>query len=154
MARFEPPPGDPGPHGPEAAATPTPGVRAVLVALDALIDDRVWPELGPITVGHGGGSALVRLPHRLEPDLDLEVEIGDRRIRVRYPPEEISFTNPDEAVRFVAMLGDGRVELEIRRSAWATMSSFRDGLPVPFRRSRMPWPTLRPRIERRRFGFG
>jgi hypothetical protein len=34
------------------------------------------------------------------------------------------------------------------------MTSYRDGLAVPFRRTRMPWPTLRPRTERRRFGFG
>ena len=111
---------------------PTPRVRAVLVALDALVSERAWPELGPVTVGHGHGTALVRLEHRDDPGLAVEVEIGDHRVVVRYPPESIPFTDPDEALRFVAMLGDGRVDLEIRRGAWTTMESRRDGLALPF----------------------
>ena len=35
-----------------------------------------------------------------------------------------------------------------------TMESYRDGLAQPFRRTRMPWPALPPRAERRSFGFG
>ena len=47
---------------------------------------------------------------------------------VAYLPERISFTDPDEALRFVEMLCDGRVELEIVRGLlWTTMRSYRDG---------------------------
>ena len=53
------------------------------------------------------------------------------------------------------MLFDGRVELEIAHGLlWTTMRSYRDGQTIPFRRTRMPWPTLRPRTERRPVGFG
>ena len=53
------------------------------------------------------------------------------------------------------MLCDGRVELEIAHGLlWTTMRSYRDGQTIPFRRTRMPWPTLRPRTERRAVGFG
>ncbi len=49
----------------------------------------------------------------------------------------------------------GRVELEITRGPlWTTMRSFRDGQEIPFRRTRMPWPSLRPHTERRAVGFG
>ena len=34
------------------------------------------------------------------------------------------------------------------------MRSYRDGQTMPFRRTRMPWPSLRPRTERRPVGFG
>jgi len=146
VARSEPPPvGD--------SAGMSAGVRAVLMALDELVAERAWPDLGPVSVGHGSGAALVRLEHRREPGRTIEVEAGERRTVVRYPPEEIGFTSPEEALRFVAMLGDGRVELEVRRAAWTTMCSYRDGLTLPFRRTRMPWPTLRARTERLRFGF-
>jgi len=131
----------------------TAGVRAVLVALDDLVAERNWPDLGPVTVGHGSGNALVRLEHRRDPERTVEVEVGEHRTVVRYPPEEVGFTSPDEALRFVTMLGDGRVELEVHRAVWTTMYSYRDGLALPFRRTRMPWPTLRARTERRRFGF-
>ena len=47
---------------------------------------------------------------------------------VRYAPDEISFTSRDEALRFVEMIGDGRVELVIKHNlAWTTMESYRDG---------------------------
>jgi hypothetical protein len=53
------------------------------------------------------------------------------------------------------MIADDRVELEVQRSLlWTTMRSYRDGQPIPFRRTRMPWPKLPPRTERRRVGFG
>lgn len=146
VARSEPP--TDGDHPGVTAA-----VRAVLIALEELLAERAWPDLGPVAVGHGPETALVRLEHVREPGRTIEVEVGEHRTVVRYPPEEIGFTSTEEALRFVAMLGDGRVELEVRRSAWTTMCSYRDGLALPFRRTRMPWPTLRARTERLRFGF-
>ena len=107
-----------------------------------------------MTVTSAATSALVRLPHAHDNARDLELEVDDRTVVVRYAPDEISFTSRDEALRFVEMIGDGRVELVIKHNlAWTTMESYRDGLAQPFRRVRMPWPTLRPRIERIPFGF-
>ena len=85
---------------------------------------------------------------------DVELEIDDRIVLVRYRPEEIKFTSRDEALQFIEMIADGRVELEVQRSfLWTTMRSYRDGQPIPFRRTRMPWPTLHPRTERRRIAL-
>jgi len=60
-----------------------------------------------------------------------------------------------DALRFIEMLCDGRVELEITHGLlWTTMRSYRDAQTIPFRRTRMPWPSLRPHTERRAVGFG
>ena len=108
-----------------------------------------------MTIATSETAALVRLPHVSDPDRDIEIEIDDHRVVVAYQPERVSFTSPDEALRFVEMLCDGRVELEISRGPlWTTMRSYRDGQTIPFRRTRMPWPTLRPRTVRRPVGFG
>jgi hypothetical protein len=133
----------------------TPRVREFLVRLDDLVDAHAWPALDrdAMVATPGDTAALVPMRHRLDSALDIEVEIDDHRVSDRYAPEEITFTSRDEALRFIEMLGDGRVELEIERWIWTTMRSYRDGLTVPFRRTRMPWPALRFRTERRRFGF-
>jgi len=117
------------------------------------------PPLGldrdAMTVTTGDGIALARLPHVSDHERDIEIEIDDHRVKVAYLPERITFTAPDEALRFVEMLCAGRVELEIVHGPlWTTMRSYRDGQVLPFRRTRMPWPSLRPRAERRRVGFG
>ena len=63
---------------------------------------------------------------------------------VRYAPEAVEFTSRDEALRFIEMLADGRVVLELQRGPlWTTMRSYRDDLVLPFRRTRMPWPLYR-----------
>jgi hypothetical protein len=124
--------------------TVTPGNRAFLVDLEALLD-RVAPDFDRdrIVVTAADTSALVQLG-------GIELEVNDHRVLVRYRPEEISFTSRDEALRFVEMIAAGRVELEIQRNLlWTTMRSYRDGQTIPFRRTRMPWPSLRPRTERR-----
>ena len=55
---------------------------------------------------------------------------------MRYSPEHIPFRRRDEALRFVEMLGDGRVVLHVRHGlVVTTLESFRDGLAQPFRRS-------------------
>lgn len=131
--------------------------RDFLVRLEDLLD-RLSPaalQRDAMTVSTGGDAALVLLPHVSDHDRDIEIEIADRRVVVAYQPERVIFTNPDEALRFVEMLCDGRVELEIARGPlWTTMRSYRDGQTIPFRRTRMPWPSLRPRTERRAVGFG
>jgi hypothetical protein len=135
----------------------TPTIRDFLVRLEDLLDRKPPATLqrDAMTVATGDAAALVRLPHVSDHDRDIEIEIDDHRVKVAYLPERVAFTNPDEALRFVEMLCDGRVELEITRGPlWTTMRSYRDGQAIPFRRTRMPWPTLRPRTERRPVGFG
>jgi hypothetical protein len=135
----------------------TPTIRAFLVELEDLLD-RCRPvglQRDAMTVTTGDAAALVRLPHVVDHSRDVEIEIDDHRVVVGYPPERVIFTSNDEALRFVEMLCAGRVELEIARGLlWTTMRSYRDGQTIPFRRTRMPWPSLRPRVERRAVGFG
>jgi hypothetical protein len=135
----------------------TPSVRDFLIELEALVDARDWPALDrdAITVTAGHAEAHVVLRHRDPASPSVEVQVGQREVVVMYPPEQIAFTRRDEALRFIEMLGDGRVELVVQRNGvWTTMLSFRDGQSIPFRRTRMPWPTIRPRTDRSRFGFG
>jgi hypothetical protein len=135
----------------------TPTIRDFLVRLEDQLDRNPPAGLNrdAMTIATSDTAALVRLPHVADHDRDVEIEIDDHRVKVAYLPERVSFTSPDEALRFVEMLCDGRVELEITRGPlWTTMRSYRDGQNIPFRRTRMPWPSLRPRIERRPVGFG
>jgi hypothetical protein len=135
----------------------TPIIRDFLVRLEDLLDRCSPPALQreAMTIATSDTAALVRLPHVSDHDRDIEIEVDDHRVVVAYQPERVPFTNPDEALRFVEMLCAGRVELEISRGPlWITMRSYRDGQTIPFRRTRMPWPSLRPRIERRPVGFG
>jgi hypothetical protein len=132
-------------------------IRAFLVELEDLLDRNspIGLDRPAMTVNPGDAAALVLLPHVSDHDRDVEIEIDERRVVIAYQPERVIFDNPDEALRFVEMLCDGRVELEVTRGLlWTTMRSFRDGQAMPFRRTRMPWPSLRPRIERRTVGFG
>jgi hypothetical protein len=134
----------------------TPAVREFLVRLDELVDAHEWPQLNRevVTVGSGEAEVLVRLPHESDEERDIELEVNDRSVTVIYKPERVEFTSRSEALHFIEMLGDGRVELKVRRGLlWTTMSSYRDGLNMPFRRTRMPWPNRRPRTEHLPFGF-
>ena len=135
----------------------TPAIRAFLVRLDDLVDRHPFVGLDrdAVTTTTTGTAALVVLPHVRDHRRDVEIEIDDHRIVVVYRPERVTFTEPDDALRFVEMLGAGRVEIEVTRGPlWTTMRSYRDGEPVPFRRTRMPWPSVRLRTERRAVGFG
>jgi hypothetical protein len=135
----------------------TPKIRDFLVELEELLDRLEPPGLrrDAISVAPAETSALVRLPHRTDHDRDIEIEIDDRRVVVAYLPERIPFTSQAEALRFVEMICEGRVELEIARGPlWTTMRSYRDGQAIPFRRTRMPWPAIPPRRVRRKVGFG
>jgi hypothetical protein len=144
-------------HGSRVLPVPlTPSVRDFVEHIEQLVDAKRWPGLDrdAITVTPGRDAALVVLPHRRDSQLTLELEVDDRLVHVRYGPERIPFSRRDEALRFLEMLGDGRVELVIRRSpVWTSMRSYRDGLAVPFRRTSEPWPNLRFGTERVAFGF-
>jgi hypothetical protein len=139
------------------AVSITPTIRDFLIQLEVLLD-RLQPaglQREATTIAAADTSALVRLPHRTDHDRDIEIEIDDRHVVVAYLPERISFTDQSEALRFIEMLCDGRVELEIAHGPlWTTMRSYRDGQAIPFRRTRMPWPSIRPRTVRRAPGFG
>ena len=75
---------------------------------------------------------------------------------VAYLPERVSFTSPDEALRFVEMLGDGASSSSVHaarcgRRCAATATARRSRSAAPACRGRRS----RPRTERRaRFGFG
>jgi hypothetical protein len=130
--------------------------RAFLDDLEALLDVKAWPDLDrdAVTVTSGRDAGLVVLPHRHDARRNVELEVDDRVVRVAYGPERIPFTRRDEALRFVEMLGDGRVELVVRRNpVWRSLRSYRDGLVLPFRKTGEPWPSLRFGTERLRFGF-
>jgi hypothetical protein len=134
----------------------TPPIREFLIRLEQLLDAEDPPQLDRdrVVVTTADTVALVTLPHTVDRRRDVELEVDDRRVKVRYPPEEIDFTSRDEALRFIEMLCGGRVEVEVSRGLlWMTIRSYRDGLALPFRRTRMPVPSLRPRTERRAVGF-
>jgi hypothetical protein len=134
----------------------TPAVRDAVDRVEQLLDDNPWPELDRdvVTVREGRDAALVVLPHRRDPRLHIELEIDDRVVRVQYGPEHVTFTRRDEALRFLEMLGAGRVELVVRRTpVWTSLHSYRDGLALPFQKTSAPWPNLRFTTERLRFGF-
>jgi len=135
----------------------TPAVREFLVRLDELLDAKAPAGLdrAAVAVTTADSVALVRLPHSSDHARDVELEVDDATVIVRYTPEQIVFTSRDEALRFVEMLCDGRVEVGgIRNLLWTTICSYRDGQTVPFRRTRMPWPSLRLGTDRHPVGFG
>jgi hypothetical protein len=135
----------------------TPAIRDFVIRLEDLLDRLAPPGLqrDAVAITTADAQALVRLPHVRDHDRDVEVEIDDHKVIVGYPPERIAFTSRDEALQFIEMLCAGRVEIEVAHGLlWTTMRSYRDGQPIPFRRTRMPWPSLRPRTERRAVGFG
>jgi hypothetical protein len=134
----------------------TPPIRHFLDELEGLLDSKDWPGLDrtAVTVTSIHAAARVVLPHR-EPDgLGIELEVHDQTVKVTYWPEHVTFTRHDESLKFVEMLGDGRVVLVVRRSpVWTSRQSFRDNLALPFRKTSEPWLNLKFRTERRQFGF-
>jgi hypothetical protein len=134
----------------------TPAVGEFVAQIEELLDASDWPMLdrAGVTVTAGDASALVVLPHRRDPRLNVELELDDLQVKIAYGPERIPFTRRDEARRFLEMLGNGRIELVVQRSPlWTSLRSYRDGLALPFRKTSAPWPNLRFRTERFRFGF-
>jgi hypothetical protein len=134
----------------------SPAARAFVDELEALLDSKAWPDLDrdAVTVTPGRDAALAVLPHRHDARRNVELEIDDRVVKVAYGPERIPFTRRDEGLRFLEMLGDGRVELIVQRNlVWRSLRSYRDGLALPFRKTGEPWPSLRFGTERLHFGF-
>lgn len=141
--------------GHHSEVPPSPLVRDFLVRLEDLLDAKDLPALDrdAVTVTEGRDTSMVRLVH---PDdrLTLVLVIEDKTVTVSYGPEHIAFTDRDEALQFTEMLLDGRVELVVDHYlVGRTLRSYRDGLAVPFRRTREPWLSLRLRTEHFHFGF-
>lgn len=137
----------------------TPAIRAFLDDLHALVDRKRsdWPTLDAdvLASAMGHDTARIVLAHSNAPDRNVELEVSDATVKVAYGPEHQVFTSRDEALRFIEMLGDGRVTLVVtRRIAWNVMKSYRDGLALPFAKSTVPWLNLRPRTDTLAFGFG
>ena len=93
----------------------TPAVGDFVAQIEELLATADWPALdhAAVAVTTGHTRALVVLPHRRDPRLNVELEIDDRQVKISYGPERIPFSRRDEALRFLEMLGDGRVELVV-----------------------------------------
>ncbi len=135
----------------------TPAIREFVEGIERLLDAKDLPSLDrdAVTMTTGDAVALVQLPHRSGAGPDVEVEVQDRSVRVRYGGEWQLLRDHEYALRVLDALLDGRVEIEIRHGLmWRTTRSYLDGSPRPFVTTRMPVPSLRPRVERKRIGFG
>jgi hypothetical protein len=135
----------------------TPRIRDFLVELEELLDRAGAPGLDrdrvEITTAHA--AALVRLPHRRDPARDVELEIDDHNVVASYGGEPLHLRDRGFALQFVEAVLGGRVDIEVQHGPlWRTTRSYLDGSPRPFLVTRMPVPSLRPRRERRRVGFG
>jgi hypothetical protein len=135
---------------------PTPSIQEFLDSLDGLVAAKDWPvlERGNVTHTSGHDALRVVLPHGERPEATLAVEVHDREVIVTYFPEHLKFTLPSEALRFIEMLGDGRVTLVVkRRLLWNAIWSYRDDLALPFNKTLEPWLNFHPRVETLHFGF-
>jgi hypothetical protein len=135
---------------------PTPGIQEFLDELDGFVATKEWPALDREAVTQTSGHDAVRvvLPHQNDPHLSIAVEVHEHEVIVTYFPEHLTFTLRDEALKFVEMLGDGRVTLLVkRRIFWNAIWSYRDNLALPFNKTLEPWLNVRPRVETLRFGF-
>ena len=136
----------------------TPMIRDFLVQLEELLDRADAPGLDRdrVQITTADTAALVRLPHRSGPDRDVELQVEDRLVIVGYGGEPLHLRGGRAfALQFVEALLAGRVDIDVHRGfLWRTTSSYLDGSPRPFLVTRMPVPSLSPRSERRRVGFG
>ena len=136
----------------------TPMIRDFLVQLEELLDRTDAPGLDRdrVAITTADGIALVRLPHRSGPDRDVELQVQDRLVVVSYGGEPLHLRGGRAfALQFIEALLSGRVDIEVHRGwLWRTTRSYLDEQPRPFLVTRMPIPSLSPRSERRRVGFG
>jgi hypothetical protein len=135
----------------------TPLIRDFLVQLEEVLVSAVAPELDRerIAITTADAIALVRLPHRADAGRDVELQIDDRVVVVSYGGEPLHLRDRAFALQFVEALLNGRMDIEVHRGLlWRTTRSYLDGSPRPFLVTRMPVPTIPPRRERRRVGFG
>lgn len=136
----------------------TPMIRDFLVQLEELLDRIAAPGLDRdrVEITTGDAIALVRLPHTSGPDRDVELQVQDRLVVVSYGGEPLHLRGERGfALQFVEALLAGRLEIEVHRGwLWRTTKSYIDERPRPFLVTRMPVPSLSPRTERTRVGFG
>ena len=136
----------------------TPMIRDFLVQLEELLDRTPAPGLDRdrVEITTGDAVALVRLPHISGADRDVELQVQDRLVVVSYGGEPLHLRGTrDFALQFVEALLAGRLEIEVHRGwLWRTTKSYIDDRPRPFLVTRMPVPSLSPRTDRTRVGFG
>jgi hypothetical protein len=136
----------------------TPMIRDFLVRLDELLDQAPAPGLDRerVEITTGDAIALVRLPHISGADRDVELQVQDRLVVVSYGGEPLHLRGTREfALEFIGALLAGRLEIEVHRGwLWRTTKSYIDERPRPFLVTRMPVPSLSPRTDRIRVGFG
>jgi len=135
----------------------TPMIRDFLVQLEDFVDRSEAPELDRerVAVTTADAIALVRLPHRTDPDRDVELQVDDHKVVVSYGGEPLHLRDRGFALQFIEALLNGRMDIEVHRGLlWRTTRSFLDGSPRPFSVTRMPIPSLSTRTERRSVGFG
>ena len=135
----------------------TPRIRDFLVELEELIDRTDAPGLDRDQIGitTADAIALVRLPHREDPGRTVELQVDDQKVVVSYGGEPLHLRPRSFALQFLEAVLGGRVDIEVQRGPlWRTTRSYLDGSPRPFLVTRMPVPSLRPRTDRTRVGFG
>jgi len=136
----------------------TPLIRDFLVQLEELLDKTPAPGLDRdrVEITTADAVALTRLPHVSGPDRDVELQVQDRLVIVSYGGEPLHLRGTREfALQFVEALLAGRLEIEVHRGwLWRTTKSYIDERPRPFLATRMPVPSLSPRTDRIRVGFG
>jgi hypothetical protein len=136
----------------------TPMIRDFLVQLEELLDRTSAPGLDRdrVEITTGDAIALVRLPHIAGAHRDVELQVQDRLVVVSYGGEPLHLRGERGfALQFVEALLAGRLEIEVHRGwLWRTTKSYIDERPRPFLITRMPVPSLSPRTERTRVGFG
>jgi hypothetical protein len=136
----------------------TPMIRDFLVRLEELLDQAPAPGLDRerVEITTGDAIALVRLPHISGADRDVELQVQDRLVVVSYGGEPLHLRGTREfALEFIGALLAGRLEIEVHRGwLWRTTKSYIDERPRPFLVTRMPVPSLSPRTDRIRVGFG
>ena len=128
----------------------TPRIRDFLVELEDLLDRTAAPALDRdrTEITTGDAVALVRLAHRTGPDRDVELQVDDRVVIVSYGGEPLHLRDRAFALQFVEALLSGRVDIEVHRGLlWRTTRSYLDESPRPFLVTRMPVPSLSPRIR-------
>ena len=135
----------------------TPMIRDFLVELEELLDRTAAPGLDRdrVEIATAESIALVTLPHVGSTDRDIELQVQDRVVEVSYGGEPLRLRDRAFALQFVEALLSGRVDIEVHRGwLWRTTKSYIDERPRPFLITRMPVPSLSPRTERTRVGFG
>jgi hypothetical protein len=135
----------------------TPMIRDFLVELEELLDRTPAPGLDRdrVEITTADAIALVTLAHVAGTDRDIELQVQDRVVVVSYGGEPLHLRDRGFTLQFVEALLAGRVDIEVHRGwLWRTTRSYLDGQPRPFLVTRMPVPSLAPRTERMRVGFG